>query len=102
MHYQSVIFLQGDDYDDLEKALYPESEEASLGWPDMRAGMNYLRQYDSGEPTERCQTDYPACSGNDRHYETRYYVMVWSASYANAGLWRKVGNKSCTYDHTSA
>lgn len=100
MHYQSIITLQSDDYAELEKVLYPDSDGVSLGWSDEKAGMAYLRQWDAGEATERCQTEYPFCAaGNDWHYETRYYVMCWSASYGVAGLWRKVGNRSCTMNH---
>lgn len=88
---QTVIFLQGDDADEVLRIIYPhwEALSGSIGWAtreSLNAALEHLRQWDCGEPTEtRAYTP----TGNDEH-RTRDYIMCWHFGLGWVSLERKV------------
>lgn len=85
--YETVIFLQGDDYDAWEAIAYPEREGVSLGWPNEQAGLDYLMQWEYGEPTGDEYTE-PPWGGGDQTHEIDGYVMSWHTGLSYASLTR--------------
>jgi hypothetical protein len=85
--YEDIVFMQGDDYDEFERALYPLKSP----WSDVEAGLAYLAQWDYGEASEALE-ERPGTDTSSREYETADYVMTWSTSYGWASLVRKVAS----------
>lgn len=91
--FEQIVFMQGDDYDEFERVLYPDSDAVSIGFsrePDK--GVAYLAQWNYGEPTER-QIENPydtSCGAGVSHYETDAHVMMWHYGLRWAALYRVV------------
>lgn len=85
--YETVIFLQGDDYDEWEALMYPDREPAYLPFPSGHdAALAHLMQWEYGEGTEE-YTNPPWGSRDDTH-EVDGYVMSWNAGLSYASLTR--------------
>lgn len=106
--YETIISLSGDNYRPFEEALYPEADPADLirgflmGPTDPKAALEYLQQWDYGDPTEPYAPPtldpndprYYPWGTYDETYETDEYVMAWSTGLSHATLYRKV--EGCT------
>jgi hypothetical protein len=85
--YETVVFLDGDDYDEWEALMYPDRDGVSLGWPDGKeAAMEHLKQWEYGEPTEPYGA--PPWGSSDYTYEAPGYVMSWNVGLSYASLTR--------------
>lgn len=105
--YGNVIFLQGDDYQEFEAALYPGStaedlaEGSLLGSPDVMAAFQYLMQWECGDGVEESDTPgwgsgddvavFTSAGKRSPHRADRIkngYVMTWHTGLSYAGLTR--------------
>lgn len=99
--YDEVVFMQGDDADEVLKIIYPEQSVASTGWPDGEAsGLEHLKGWDCGEAPTGSQDAFPTCMGyGDNTCEDDSYVMVYNYSFTTVGLWRKVKLSKYVYSY---
>lgn len=97
MHYETVIFLQGDDANEPIDALYNREGESVVyhGVTDesVSAAIEYLRQWDYGEPTEP-QADTGAGTMDDEWREGEY-VLTAHLGLGYLGLMRIVSDDEC-------
>lgn len=85
--YETVIFLQGDDYDEWEAIMYPDRSPGVLPFPSGHdAALEYLMQWEYGEPTE--EYDTPPWGDADNTHEVDGYVMSWHPGLSYASLTR--------------
>jgi hypothetical protein len=86
--YETVIYLDGDDYDEWEALMYPGREPGYLPFPTGHdAAFDHLMQWEYGEPTDH-EYDTPPWGGDEYTYEKDGYVMAWHAGLAHASLTR--------------
>lgn len=86
--YETVIFLDGDEYDDWEALMYPGRDGVSMGWPDGHdAALAYLMQWEYGEPTGTVY-DHEPWGSSDYTHEVDGYVMAWNVGLSYASLTR--------------
>lgn len=96
--YVPVVSLQGsDEWNDFERAAYPEREGSSLGFCAKEAATAYLAERMPDEMPDLRDGEilslgeYPSLheGGCQTWHETEQYVAVWDAGYCLAGLWLK-------------
>ena len=108
IRYETVIFLQGDDYQQFEAELYPDASAEDLhqgmllGWKDHKAAFAHLLQWEDGEGRPWHSTP-PWGDGDDTIGFTRKgafspvrdvrrmrsgYVMSWHTGLSYASLTR--------------
>lgn len=93
MPYQSIVFMQGDDANEPLDMLYNRESADSIVYhgptaESVAATLEYLRQWDYGEPTE--QYDVPASGTSDDVWvsDCGSYRMSANLSYGYVGLER--------------
>lgn len=85
--YQTVIFLDGDDYDEWEALMYPDRTPVVLPFPSGHdAALAYLMQWEYGEPTE--EYDHEPWGSADYTHKVDGYVMSWNTRLSYASLTR--------------
>lgn len=83
--YETVIFLQGDDYDEWEALMYPDREPGYLPFPSGHdAAFDHLMQWEYGESTDTYTL--PPWGSDERTYEHNGYVMAWHPGLGHVSL----------------
>ena len=86
--YETVIYLDGDAYDEWEALMYPDRTPVVLPFPSGHdAAFDHLMQWEYGEPTGD-EYDHPPWGGADYTYEKDGYVMSWFPRLSYASLTR--------------
>jgi hypothetical protein len=94
MPYQSIVFMQGDDATEPLDMLYGwQGDEFHCHYlgvtqEGFQAALEYLRQWDYGDPTE--ETEQPSSGTSDDTWEQNGYRLSASLSYGYIGLERIV------------
>jgi hypothetical protein len=86
--YETVIFLDGDGYDEWEALMYPDRTPGVLPFPSGHEdALAHLMQWEYGEATGYAY-DTPPWGGGDDTYKVDGYVMSWRPNLSYASLTR--------------
>lgn len=93
MRYVRVVFLQGDEADEILDALcckYPDSDVVYQGASaeSIDAALETLKQWDYGDDDD--VHDTPSKGDRDDFHETDEYLLSWNLGLTYVGLERKI------------
>jgi hypothetical protein len=90
---ECIIFMDGDSADEVLNMIHPELKDGNwiVSWErrsNVVKALEYLKQWDYGEPTEVEQWQYTGDITGE--YRTRDYLMTWSTQLNWVCLYRRV------------
>lgn len=91
MRYEEIVFLQGENYPEFERVLYPSTRTDPLlllGPPQVDQALDYLTRWDNGEPVRTY--DVPPWGSGDDIHQRGDYVLSYNTRLGYAGLVRIV------------
>ena len=80
IRYEHVVFMQGDDADEILDMIYPNQGQGSTGWPDgAQDALEHVKGWDYGEPTDVPDSyEDPASSYGSHSVSDDHYVLAWN------------------------
>lgn len=90
IRYEHVVFMQGDDADEVLDMIYPDRGDGSTGWPDgAQDALEHVKGWDYGEPTDVPDSyEDPAGTYGSDSVSDEFYVLAWNYGLAWVSLSR--------------
>lgn len=86
---EHVVYLQGDEANEVFRIMYPEGK-AYGSTKSMQNVLEYLKEYDNGDPIRWEELDTAGTTGI---YRTKYHIITWNYPLCWISLYRRTNKR---------